>query len=216
MSAVLAKDLTLECCLESRVQSKRLTIVPSIKLSAPLEEEFSVPRKAERYSMHILPLSISRRPLEIVDTTFIVKPEETIVEGDILPDDDDDDDEPNGTYRAHNPYYHSHLLVTQPGRLMIDSQPNIPTRLCFSPTMIQDASELPGDETRESSPSATPHREETNRGTIKTLLLQIDQNRTRKIGKERIRSSFAVRILQTSSISSKIIVVLVKHFCLIP
>lgn len=145
-----------------------------------------MPRKAERYSMHLIPLSTSRQPLKIVDTTFVIKPEETVIKGHIQSDedaddddDDEEDDEPNGTYRATHPYFHAQLLVAQAPRILIDSHPNIPARLCFSPTMIQDVSELPGNDSHEStSPSAYEH-EQQSRGMVKTLLLQIDQNRTR-------------------------------------
>ncbi|CAF0857254.1 unnamed protein product [Adineta ricciae] len=161
---------------KSRIQSKRLTLVPSTKANVPLEQGYSVPRKEERVSMHIIPLSTTRQPLQIVDTTFVVKPEETMFEGEMQ----HDDDEPNGTYRAGNQNFCSHLYVNQPETLLIDSQPNIPTRLCFSPTMLQEATQSSDDNVHERSlsPSSNYSESEHHRGTIKTLLLPIDQNRT--------------------------------------
>ncbi|CAF1148711.1 unnamed protein product [Adineta ricciae] len=161
---------------KSRIQSKRLTLIPSTKANVPLEQEYSVPRKEERVSMHIIPLSTTRQPLQIVDTTFVVKPEETMFEGEMQ----HDDDEPNGTYRAGNQNFCSHLYVNQPETLLIDSQPNIPTRLCFSPTMLQEATQLPEDDVHEQSLSQSSNYSdsESHRGRVKTLLLPIDQNRT--------------------------------------
>jgi hypothetical protein len=101
--------------------------------------------------MHILPLSVPRQPLDIVDTTFVVKPDETLI---------DDDYEANGTYRAVNQHYHSHLRVPQRETLLTDSQPHKPARLCFSPTILQDGTIAPEDDMNEES---------------------IDQNRTSKI-----------------------------------
>ena len=138
-----------------------------------MEQDYSVPRKEERFSMHIIPLSTNRQPLQIVDTTFVVKPEETMFEGEMQ-----HDDEPNGTYRARNQNFHSHLYVNQPETFLIDSQPNIPARLCFSPTMLQEATQLPEDDVHEQS-SNNSDSESPHRGTVKTLLLPIDQNRTR-------------------------------------
>ncbi|CAF4379486.1 unnamed protein product, partial [Adineta steineri] len=71
---------------KSRVQSKRLTIVPSVKITAPNQQEYSIPRKEERFTTHLIPLSIVRQPLQIVDTTFVVKPEETMIDGEIQND----------------------------------------------------------------------------------------------------------------------------------
>ena len=141
-----------------------------------MEQEYSIPRKEERISMHIIPLSTTRQQLQIVDTTFVVKPEETMFEGEMQ----HDDDEPNGTYRAGNQNFGSHLYINQPETLLIDSQPNIPARLCFSPTMLQEATQLPEDDVYERSSSSSNYSEsQSHRGTVKTLLLPIDQNRTR-------------------------------------
>lgn len=129
----------------------------------PIEQENSVPRKEAEFSMHILPLSTTRRPLEIVDTTFVVKPDDTII----------DYDEPNGTYRAPNQYYHSHLPLPPPDISLLDSQPNIPARLCFSPTILQEATILPEDNADESSLSDHEER-------FKTVIIPRDQNRTSK------------------------------------
>jgi hypothetical protein len=86
----------------------------------------------------------------------------------------DNDDEPNGTYRARNQHYRSHLPVPQPETSLIDSQPNIPARLCFSPTILQDATILPEENINEQSSSENENNEER----FKTILLRIDQNRT--------------------------------------
>jgi len=88
-----------------------------------------------------------------------------------------DDDEPNGTYRARNQYYQSHLSVPQPKRSLIDSQPNIPARLCFSPTILQDATISPEDNMNEQSLSFD---NDNNEERFKRILLPIDQNRTSK------------------------------------
>jgi hypothetical protein len=160
-------------------------MVPSIKMNISIQQECSLLRKEERFTMHILPLSTARQHLEIVDTTFVVKPEETMIDGEIQ--NDDDDDEPNGTYRAPNQHYHSHLLVTQPDRLLIDSQPKLPTRLCFSPTILQDATDSADDDNHEQSSSSN---NENNEQPIRTILLPIDQNRTSKITKKMMIVSF--------------------------
>jgi hypothetical protein len=137
-------------------------MIPSIKVHNPVDQENSVPRNHDQFSMHIIPLSVPRQPMDVVDTTFIVKPEDTII---------DNYDEPNGTYRAHNEYYHSHLLVPLPETSLIDSQPNIPARLCFTPTILQEADE----DANEQSSSENENNEER----FKTILLRADQNRTR-------------------------------------
>jgi hypothetical protein len=123
--------------------------------------------------MHIIPLSTTHQPLDIVDTTFFVKPEETMI----------DDYEPNGTYRAPIQHYHSHLPVPQPETSLIDSQPNLPARLCFSPTILQDATISPEDNINEQlSPSSD------NEERCKKILLPIDQNRTSKLEKHHLIS----------------------------
>jgi hypothetical protein len=90
---------------------------------------------------------------------------------------DDDDNEPNGTYRAPNQHYYSHLAVPQPETSLIDSQPNLPARLCFSATILQDATISPEDNVNEESSSTD---NEKNEERFKTILLPIDQNRTSK------------------------------------
>ena len=120
--------------------------------------------------MHILPLSTTRQPLDIVDTTFVVKSDDTMM---------DADDEANGTYRAPNQHYQLYLPVPQGERSLIDSQPNIPARLCFSPTILQDATFTPEDNLNEQS----LYENEKNEERFKTILVPIDQNRTRKIDK---------------------------------
>jgi hypothetical protein len=116
----------------------------------------------------MIPLSATHQPLDIVDTTFVVKPEDTII---------DNDDEPNGTYRDPNQHYHSHLPVPQHETSLIDSQPNIPARLCFSPTILQDATISPEENINEQSLSENEER-------FKTILVPIDQNRTSELDKD--------------------------------
>lgn len=119
--------------------------------------------------MHILPLSTTRQPLEIVDTTFVVKPDDTII----------DDYEANGTYRAPIQHYHSHLPIPQPDTSLIDSQPNIPARLCFSPTILQDPTISHEDNINEQS-SDDDDDDDNNEERFKTVLIPIDQNQTSK------------------------------------
>jgi hypothetical protein len=138
-------------------------MVPSIKVHIPTDQENSVLRKAEQFSIRIIPLSTTRQPLEIVDTTFVIKPEETMI-----------DEEPNGTYRACHQHYHSHLRVPQPETSLLDSQPNIPARLCFSPSILQDETITPDENINEQLSSSD------NEERFKTIFLPIDQNRTSK------------------------------------
>ena len=132
----------------------------------PVERENAVLRKEEQFSIHIIPLSTARQPLKIVDTTFVVKPDDTMIDG---------DDEPNGTYRAPNQHQYSQLPIPHGEASLIDSQPNLPARLCFSPTILQDAT-ISGENINEQSLSENDER-------FKTILLPIDQNRTSELKK---------------------------------
>ncbi|CAF0974640.1 unnamed protein product [Adineta steineri] len=194
---------------KSRVQSKRLTIVPSIKITAPNQQEYSIPRKEERFTTHLIPLSIVRQPLQIIDTTFVVKPEETMIDGEIQNNDeeDDDNDEPNGTYRAPNQYCHSHLCVNQPETFLIDSQRNIPARLCFSPTILQDVTDLPEDDTHEQSSSSPPSsKNEKNEESMHKILLPVNQNRTNikqiQQDKHRFGQTFLLHNVKTEQVDN--------------
>ncbi|CAF0724966.1 unnamed protein product [Rotaria sp. Silwood1] len=184
----------------SRIESKRLTIVPSIKVQIPSDQETSILRKDGRFSIHILPLSTVRQPLEFVDTTFVIKPEETMIGGEIQHD--EYYDEPNGSYRAPNQQYHSYLAVTQPDTLLIDSQPNIPPRLCFTPTILYDATVSHEDDVNEQSSSLT-HKK--NKTTINTIFSSIDQNQTniKKVieNTHHFGQTFLLDIIKTEQIS---------------
>ena len=92
-----------------------------------------MPKKVERLSIHLVPLSAARAPLDIVDTTFVIKPEEMTMEGELH-----DDDEPNGTYRAATGYPRSHAELS-----LMHCRPNVPARLCFSPTLLHDGTLSP-------------------------------------------------------------------------
>ena len=139
-------------CLESRLESKRSTLVPlsSNNVNIHISHDISIPRKHERISMHIRPLSSNRQLLQIVDTTFVIKPEETMIDGDM---NDDTTDEPNGTYRAPKTQYHSRVPVSQSETSLLHTHPNIPARLCFSPTILQEASNSSDSSTNEESPT---------------------------------------------------------------
>jgi hypothetical protein len=82
----------------------------------------------------------------------------------------DDNDDPNGTYRARANHYH-HLYL--PERTLIRSQPHIPARLCFSPTILQDATVSPEGDIDESSSD--------NEKPIRKFLQPVDQNQTSRI-----------------------------------
>lgn len=111
--------------------------------------------------MHLIPLSTARQPLKLVDTTFVVKPEDTMIDG---------DDEPNGTYRALHPRYYSQLVVPPPDASLLDSQPNIPARLCFSPTILHEPTMAVGENVNEQSSCENDER-------FRTMLVPIDRNR---------------------------------------
>lgn len=72
-----------------------------------------------------------------------------------------DDDEPNGTYRAH-PHHRQPDQETSP----VDSQPHIPARLCFSPTILQEA-------------TLVSEENDANDERFKTIVVPIGQNRLR-------------------------------------
>ncbi|CAF2257834.1 unnamed protein product [Rotaria magnacalcarata] len=157
---------------KSQLESKRLTVVPSIKVHSPGGQDISVFRKDDRFSMNMLPRNTIRRPFEIIETTFVVKPTNTLVDGEIQ--NIEYDDEANGTYRAPHRQYHSYLSVTQPNPLLTDTQPNIPTRLCFSPTMLQDATVSNEDDTNNKTSSSS---NENNKVLMNAIFTSLDQNR---------------------------------------
>ena len=111
--------------------------------------------------MHLIPLSTTRQPLKLVDTTFVVKPEDMLLDG---------VDEPNGTYRAVDQRYHSQFVNAQPETSLLDSQPNIPARLCFSPTILQEPTTAVGENMDEQSMYENDER-------FRTILLPVDRNR---------------------------------------
>lgn len=158
---------------------KRLTIIPSIKVQSPTHSEQSVFRKDDRFSSHILPLSAVRQPLKIVDTTFVIKPEEIIMDVDIH----NDDDEPNGTYRAPGHENHSYLSVPQPDTLFMDTQPNFPAGLCFTPTILQDRTGSQENDIYEhaSSSSSLASGCEKNKTGTNIIFPSLYQNRTSMI-----------------------------------
>ncbi|CAF4215888.1 unnamed protein product [Rotaria socialis] len=159
---------------KSQLEPKRLTVVPSIKVHSPGGQDISVFRKDDRFSMNMLPRNTIRQPFEIIETTFVVKPENTLMDGEIQ--NIEFDDEANGTYRAPHRQYHSYLAVTQPNPLLTDTQPNIPTRLCFSPTMLQDATVSNEDDTNNKTSSSSTN--ENNKVLMNAIFTSLDQNRT--------------------------------------
>ena len=111
--------------------------------------------------MHLIPLSTARQPLKLVDTTFVVKPEDTMIDG---------DDDPNGTYRALHQRYYSQLMVPLPDGSLLDSQPNIPARLCFSPSILQEPTTGVGENFNEQSTCENDER-------FRTMLVPVDRHR---------------------------------------
>jgi hypothetical protein len=104
-----------------------------------INHENSIPRKHEKFSVHILPSSVNRQPIEIVDRTFVIKAEGINVNEDVH---DHAHDDINGTYRAPNnlPYFHLHSCQQETS--LFDPQPNIPARLYFSPTILHEATDI--------------------------------------------------------------------------
>ena len=151
--------------LESRLESRRSTLVPlsSNNVNIPISHDISIPRKHERVSMHLLPLSSNRQPLAIVDTTFVIKPEETMIDGEM---NDETTDEPNGTYRAPKTHYRSRLPVFQFENSLLHTHPNIPARLCFSPTILHEADSSSESSTDEASPTCPPAQRRNDQLTV--------------------------------------------------
>ena len=145
-------------CSESRLESKPSPALPASKenIDLSMTHERSILRKYEQASFQILPLSANRLPLKIVDTTFVVKPEEANLYGELFYPLRDD---ANGTYRAINPPYPHDPLVCQGEMSLLDAQPQIPARLCFSPTILHDPAGSPDKHAdHESSSSTSPER----------------------------------------------------------
>ena len=131
-----------------------------------MSHETSVMRKHGGISFHILPLSTNHPPSKIVDATFVIKPEEANLFGEILYP---LRDEANGTYRANNLQYLHDPLVCQGETSLLDYQPQIPARLCFSPTILHDATGVSPENhaEEESSASSTSSPEHTQIPVIK-------------------------------------------------
>lgn len=140
--------------LESRLESKPSPSLPPSKEHIDLSttHEHSILRKHEQASFQILPLSANRPPLKIVDTTFVIKPEEANLYGELLYT---LRDEANGTYRAMNPPYLHDPLMCQGEMSLLDPQPQIPARLCFSPTILHDPAGSPQKYSDEDCSSST-------------------------------------------------------------
>lgn len=117
-----------------------------------MSHETSVMRKHGGTSFHILPLSTNRPPSKIVDATFIIKPEEANMYGEILCP---LRDQANGTYRAINPQYLHDPLMYQGETSLLDYQPQIPARLCFSPTILHDETGVSSENHAEEDSSST-------------------------------------------------------------
>lgn len=121
--------------------------------------------------MDVLPRNTLRQPFEIIEATFVVKPEDTINDG-----------YANGTYRAVNQQYDAHLTITQPDTLLMDTQPNIPARLCFSPTILQDVSASHNDdESNEQTSSSSSSSNKQNPKPMNIIFPSYQQNRMCRI-----------------------------------
>jgi len=83
--------------------------------------------KEEQFSI-IIPLTSARRTLPVIDTTFVVKLEESR------------NTEPNKSYQVEVPSIES-LPTTEVEATPSYSQPKPPARLYFSPTLLQDDDE---------------------------------------------------------------------------
>ncbi|CAF3772410.1 unnamed protein product [Rotaria sordida] len=134
----------------SRLQSnRRSTIAPNIYTSI----EKLIPTKDERFSV-ILPLTSARRTLPVIDTTFVVKVEESKTS---------ESNELNHNEILSHESYHDEVIpiesipITNVEITPSYSQPKPPARLYFSPTLLQDH--------EESEP-------------IQNVLSNIDQNQT--------------------------------------
>ena len=121
--------------LESRLGStnRQCSESPQMKMNL----DYSIPRKRERMSLHLLPVSSNRPRLEFVDATYLVKPEETFLGHDL--NQDEMNQEADGTYRAQKVCYQLYEPQINHDQSMFDSHLNIPARLCFSPTILQEA-----------------------------------------------------------------------------
>ena len=103
-------------CLESRLLSNRSSIRGDV-----------IPSKEERFSV-IIPLTSARRTLPVVDTTFVVKLEETKTT------------EANQSNPVEVAPIES-LPTLEAEATSSYSQPKPPARLYFSPTLLQDDDE---------------------------------------------------------------------------
>ncbi|CAF3614172.1 unnamed protein product [Rotaria socialis] len=120
---------------KSRLQSNRASIIePSPRIST----QNLIRSKEERFSV-IIPLMSARRTLPVIDTTFVVKIEQSTMT------------EPNDLYHdevAPNDSYHDEVvpiesIPTNDVEMAPSySQPKPPAHLYFSPTFLQDNEEL--------------------------------------------------------------------------
>ncbi|CAF3903403.1 unnamed protein product [Rotaria sp. Silwood2] len=182
---------------KSRLQSnRRSTTGPNLYTST----EKLIPSKEERFSV-ILPLTSARRTLRVIDTTFVIKIEEskTIESNESLHDEvvtlesHHDDILPNESHHDEvvpNESYHDEVMpiesipTTNVEITPSYSQPKPPARLYFSPTLLQDH--------EESEP-------------IQTVLSNIDQNQTNiekpKLVSRRFGQTFLLDNVKTEDIS---------------
>ena len=119
--------------LESRLHSNRPSIIGSnrpsiIESDRPLSTENLIPSKEERFSF-IIPITSARRTLPVVDTTFVVKHEESR------------NTEPNKSYHTEEVVPIESLPTAEVETTASYSQPKPPARLYFSPTLLQDDEE---------------------------------------------------------------------------
>ncbi|CAF2876353.1 unnamed protein product [Rotaria sp. Silwood2] len=182
---------------KSRLQSnRRSTTGPNLYTST----EKLIPSKEERFSV-ILPLTSARRTLRVIDTTFVIKIEEskTIESNESLHDEvvtlesHHDDILPNESHHDEvvpNESYHDEVMpIESIPTINVEitpsySQPKPPARLYFSPTLLQDH--------EESEP-------------IQTVLSNIDQNQTNiekpKLVSRRFGQTFLLDNVKTEDIS---------------
>ncbi|CAF1569453.1 unnamed protein product [Rotaria magnacalcarata] len=110
---------------KSRLQSNRASIIePSLRIST----QNLIQSKEERFSV-IIPLMSARRTLQVIDTTFVVKSEQSTMT------------EPNDSY--HDEVVPIESMPTNDIEMAPSySQPKPPAHLYFSPTFLQDNEEL--------------------------------------------------------------------------
>ncbi|CAF3473467.1 unnamed protein product [Rotaria sp. Silwood1] len=183
---------------KSRLQSnRRSTIEPNIHMST----KKLIPSKEERFSV-MLALTSARRTLQVIDTTFVVKVEESNIieineshDYEVLPNESHHDEvvknESHHDDIVTNESHHDEVIpiesvpTTDVEITPSYSQPKPPAQLYFSPTLLQDHDE--------------PE-------PIQTVLSNIDQNQTNfekpKLVPRRFGQTFLLDNIKTEEIST--------------